>query len=95
MFYAGPILDAQGKPCMTSADLDHAMLATRGFWFEAPIEFDPAWLGCLESFSLRQEPFPSFDPPSDSGYLWTVLNSKDSVSLMQRGEFPRPPLVRH
>ena len=38
--YNGLIFNNDGTQCRTSRDLDSAMLATRTFWFEAPVEWD-------------------------------------------------------
>ena len=39
--YNGPIFKEDGNQCRTPRDLDSAMLATRTFWFEAPVESWP------------------------------------------------------
>ena len=36
--YFGPVYGKEGKQCVTSLDLDEAMLATRDFWFLAPAD---------------------------------------------------------
>ena len=36
--YYGPVYGREGKQCVTSLDLDEAMLATRDFWFQAPTD---------------------------------------------------------
>ena len=41
--YNGQILQADGAPCITSLDLDEAMLQTRQFWFDTPCSDDPQW----------------------------------------------------
>ncbi len=38
--YHGPIVGKDGEQCITSIDLDEAMLATRDFWFQVPEESD-------------------------------------------------------
>ncbi len=48
--YNGPILQRNESQCMTSDDLDQAMLAARGFWFEEPI-----WDDILEVYAHGQE----------------------------------------
>ena len=41
--YHGPIYGKDGAQCVTSHDLDEAMLATRDFWFQTPAEYDEEW----------------------------------------------------
>ncbi len=41
--YNGPILQSDGSQCVTSNDLDRAMLATRAFWFEDPVSSHSDW----------------------------------------------------
>ena len=41
--YNGPIYRADGHQCITSDDLDDAMLSTRNFWFCHPTEIDHGW----------------------------------------------------
>ena len=49
--YNGPILNKEKRQCVTSRDLDEAMLETRHFWFEDPTKFDDAWRPILEVYS--------------------------------------------
>ena len=49
VFYNGPILDGAGNQCRTDLDLSAAMLATRKFWFEPPVLYDPEWTSYLLS----------------------------------------------
>ena len=53
--YNGPILQSNGSQRMTSDDLDKAMLATRGFWFEEPISSHHHWDDILDVYKLGQE----------------------------------------
>ena len=48
--YYGPVYGREGKQCVTSLDLDEAMLATRDFWFLAPTDYDNSWTPVLEVY---------------------------------------------
>ena len=75
--YNGPILTREGESCKTADDLDKAMLATRHFWFEEPINDDPYWGPVLEAY--RNAPcWPPFPPPDRAVLLGTLLHTKDS-----------------
>ena len=76
--YNGPILNKERKQCVTSRDLDEAMLETRHFWFETPNEFDNAWQPILEVYS-QADRWPSIPPPSREVCLSTLLHTKDSA----------------
>ena len=75
--YNGPILNKERRQCVTSRDLDEAMLETRHFWFEAPTKFDDAWQPILEVYS-QADRWPSIPPPSREVCLSTLLHTKDS-----------------
>ena len=49
--YNGPILREDGSQCRTALDLDEAMLATRKFWFEKPVEQDERWANVLRVYA--------------------------------------------
>ena len=49
--YNGPILNSENQQCVTSRDLDEAMLETRQFWFDSPDQFDDAWQPVLEVYA--------------------------------------------
>ena len=74
--YNGPILNKERRQCVTSRDLDEAMLETRHFWFEA-LTFDDAWQPILEVYS-QADRWPSIPPPSREVCLGTLLHTKDS-----------------
>ena len=76
--YNGPILNKERKQCVTSRDLDEAMLETRHFWFETPTDFDDAWQPILEVYS-QADRWPSIPPPSREVCLGTLLHTKDSA----------------
>ena len=40
-----------GSQCRTALDLDEAMLATRKFWFEKPVEQDERWANVLRVYA--------------------------------------------
>ena len=71
-------LNKERKQCVTSRDLDEAMLETRHFWFETPNEFDNAWQPILEVYS-QADRWPSIPPPSREVCLSTLLHTKDSA----------------
>ena len=41
------------RQCVTSLDLDEAMLATRDFWFLAPADHDNSWTPVLEVYEKQ------------------------------------------
>ena len=74
--YNGPILTREGAPCRTVEDLDAAMLATREFWFEAPVVGDAHWESVLDAYA-SSTPWPVFPPPGREVFLHTLLHTKD------------------
>ena len=76
--YCGPILNREDQQCVTSKDLDEAMLETRHFWFDMPIQYDHAWQPILELY--EQVPrWPPIAPPNREVCLSTLLHTKDSA----------------
>ena len=49
--YNGPILNNDNQQCVTSRDLDEAMLETRQFWFDSPSQYDDARQPVLEHYA--------------------------------------------
>ena len=76
--YHGPIYGKDGAQCVTSNDLDEAMLATRDFWFQTPAEYDEEWQPILDCYA-EGEPWKPFCPPDDEMFLNTLLHTKDSA----------------
>ena len=76
--YNGPILQSDGSQCVTSNDLDRAMLATRAFWFEDPISSHSEWDCVLDLYADTQE-WPDIELPSKQMLLDTLLHTKDSA----------------
>ncbi len=76
--YNGPILQRDGSQCLTSNDLDRAMLATRDFWFEEPVSSHSDWDGILDIYARAQE-WPAIDLPDKQMLLATLLHTKDSA----------------
>ena len=76
--YHGPIYGKDGAQCVTSHDLDEAMLATRDFWFQTPAEYDEEWQPILDCYA-EGEPWKPFCPPDDEMFLNTLLHTKDSA----------------
>ena len=68
----------KGKQCVTSLDLDEAMLATRDFWFQAPTDCDNSWTPVLEVYE-QQPSWPTLKPPEPKDFLSTLLHTKDSA----------------
>ena len=79
-FYYGPVYGRAGKQCVTSLDLDEAMLATRDFWFQAPTDCDNSWTPVLEVYE-QQPSWPALKPPEPKYFLSTLLHTKDSQEL--------------
>ncbi len=77
--YNGPIFQRDGSQCITSDDLDQAMLATRDFWFEEPASSHPDWDDILDVYSHAQQEWPAVDLPSKQMLLATLLHTKDSA----------------
>ena len=59
--YHGPIYGKDGGQCVTSKDLDEAMLATRDFWFQPPVDHDDTWQPILDCYA-NGEPWAPFRP---------------------------------
>ena len=76
--YYGPVYGREGKQCVTSLDLDEAMLATRDFWFQAPTDCDNSWTPVLEVYE-QQPSWPTLKPPEPKDFLSTLLHTKDSA----------------
>ena len=76
--YYGPVYGREGKQCVTSLDLDEAMLATRDFWFLAPTDYDNSWTPVLEVYE-QQPSWPILKPPEPKDFLATLLHTKDSA----------------
>ena len=74
----GPILKENGAQCLTSQDLDEAMLSTRKFWFERPVEQDERWADILQVYSTS-DMWPEVPLPSKKDLLHTLLHTKDSA----------------
>ena len=68
--YHGPIYGKDGAQCVTSNDLDEAMLATRDFWFQTPAEYDEDWQPILDCYA-EGEPWKPFCPPDEGMFLNT------------------------
>lgn len=78
IFYNGPIIQKDGKPCHTTRQFDEAMLATREFWFLPPVEHDSQWEDILtqhENFSAGWHQIPL---PTQDQFVQHALHSKDS-----------------
>ena len=76
--YNGPILQSDGTQCLTSNDLDRAMLATRDFWFEDPESSHSDWDCVLQVYENTQE-WPDIELPNKQMLLNTLLRTKDSA----------------
>ena len=63
--YNGPIYGKGGEQCITSSDLDEAMLATREFWFQVPETDNNAWQPVLDCYASR-DPWPLLLHTKDS-----------------------------
>ena len=55
------------------------MLATRAFWFQPPVRYDPAWAKTLKTYRQHTEPWPSIPEPSTAYYIEHLLLTKDSA----------------
>ena len=66
------------QPCRTDLDLSAAMIATRDFSFQRPIEYDPSWNPYLQDYLRFTQPFAAIDPPSEQDYCQSIFCSKDS-----------------
>ena len=78
-FYHGPLLQKDGKECKTAQEYDEAMLATRTFWFQPPIRYDPAWAPTLATYRTHTEPWPEVPEPIAEDYIEHLLLTKDSA----------------
>lgn len=78
-FYHGPLLQSDGQECRTAQEYDEAMLATRAFWFQPPVRYDPAWAKILETYRQHTEPWPDIPEPSTDDYIEHLLLTKDSA----------------
>ena len=76
--YNGPIYRADGHQCITSDDLDDAMLSTRNFWFCHPTEIDHGWDQILSRYE-QSVPWPEVCLPNKEDLLNTLLHTKDSA----------------
>ena len=76
--YNGPILKEDGTQCRTALDLDEAMLSTRKFWFEKPIEQDERWANVLRVYATS-DMWPEVPLPCKKDLLHTLLHTKDSA----------------
>ena len=68
--YYRPVYGKEGKQCVTSLDLDEAMLATRDFWFLAPANHNNSWTSVLE-VSEKQPSWLALKPPEPQNFLST------------------------
>ena len=59
--------------------LDEAMLATRTFWFEPPVVYDPEWTTVLDSYARFSGVWPVVPLPTVENYVQAALTSKDSA----------------
>ena len=78
-FYHGPLLQKNGKECRTAQEYDEAMLATRDFWFQPPVQYDPAWASTLATYRAQTEPWPEVPEPVLDDYIEHLLLTKDSA----------------
>ena len=76
--YNGPILQSHGSQCLTSNDLDRAMLATRDFWFQDPQSFHSDW-DCVLNLYEDTQAWPDIELPNKQMLLNTLLHTKDSA----------------
>ena len=67
VFYNGPIINGEGKQCQTDIDLSAAMLATRKFWFQPPVKYDPEWTTYLEQYKTQVQVWPHVPPAPKRG----------------------------
>ena len=76
--YFGSVYGKEGKQCVTSLDLDEAMLATRDFWFQTPANHNNSWTSVLEVYE-KQPSWPALKPLEPKDFLSTLLHTKDSA----------------
>ena len=79
VFYNGPIFNGEGKQCQTDLDLSSAMLATRKFWFEPPVQQDPEWTTYLDQYKSQVQVWPHVPPPQKEDLIKSILASNDSA----------------
>ena len=79
VFYNGPILDGAGNQCRTDLDLSAAMLATRKFWFEPPVLYDPEWTSYLSQYKQQVTTWPHVHPPGQDDFVRSILATNDSA----------------
>ena len=76
--YNGPIHQSDGSQCVTSSDLDRAMLATRDFWIEEPVASNSEW-DCILDLCENTQEWPDVELPDKQMLLDTLLHTKDSA----------------
>ena len=76
--YNGPILNNENQQCVTSRDLDEAMLETRQFWFDSPSQYDDAWQPVLEHYASAPR-WPAIPLPDRELCLSILLHTKGSA----------------
>ena len=79
VFYNGPIIDGMGNQCQTDLDLSAAMLATRQFWFQPPVTYDPEWTTYLEQYKQQANVWPHVFPPQQEDIIKSILSTNDSA----------------
>ena len=79
VFYNEPIINGEGKQCQTDIDLSAAMLATRKFWFQPPVKYDPEWTTYLEQYKAQVQVWPHVPPPQKEDLIKSVLATNDSA----------------
>ena len=79
VFYNGPIMNGEGKQCQTDIDLSAAMLATRKFWFQPPVKYDPEWTTYLEQYKAQVQVWPHVPPPQKEDLIKSILATNDSA----------------
>ena len=78
-FFTGTILNSQGKPCLTAADYDAAMLDTRKFWSAQQCSFDKEWLKTFSIYQQYKDPWPKVPFPDVDDFKDHLLHTKDSA----------------
>ena len=84
VFYNGPILDGAGNQCQTDLDLSAAMLATRKFWFQPPVTYDPEWTDYPSPGHMS--PHPARKTSSELSLPPTILPQVQTEYPMQHGD---------
>ena len=72
------VLQSDGSQCLTSSDLDCAMLATRDFWFQDPQSSHSDW-DCVLNVYEDTQAWPEIELPNKQMLLDTLLHTKDSA----------------